>query len=481
MDKTKLWKLLASFDGAALDLCTRFVRCDYFNASGQLVVLFDACVKTIKKSKTPSKQLLWAAVFGLKPFNDVRFRKLTSDLTRVLERFLALERFESDEILQASLLLDNIRFRNITELNDSAYAAVQKLMADSPFRSSRHYYNKYWTEDIRYELSGFETQHMAKSNVEDIINNLDRFYLSEKLRLYCTVLSRSNIISHDYQLLFIDEIISHVESNNYSGIAAVHLYWLVLRTLRSPDNEQFFHELVAYISLHDDEFPNKELYHIYGQALNCCVRFINMGKTEYLHIYVQLFETLLDRDLVFDPNHKDLSPWRFTNTVAVYNRLERFADSEKFIQTYKHRLPKAFAENAVTYNLAIAYFYQKRFDEVLGLLQTVEYDDVTYNLGSKAILLATYYETNEFEVLLNQLDTFLSYLVRHKDLNKDRRVNYKNYVRFLRKLVNTQTHEQAKLIKLRAEVMNEPMASKKWLLDKIDDKIKKHPQARAGL
>ena len=45
------------------------------------------------------------------------------------------------------------------------------------------------------------------------------------------------------------------------------------------------------------------------------------------------------------------------------------------------------------------YRYQNNFDKVLSLLRDVEYEDIGYNLISKAILIITYYELDELDAL----------------------------------------------------------------------------------
>jgi len=105
----------------------------------------------------------------------------------------------------------------------------------------------------------------------------------------------------------------------------------------------------------------------------------------------------LEKELIF--NEGELSPWVFKNIVLSGLRLGEYDWTEKFIKDYKERLPDESKNNAVTFNLAQLYFFKKDHDKVIRLLHQVEYEDPAYNLNSKIMLIATYYETDELEPL----------------------------------------------------------------------------------
>ena len=120
--------------------------------------------------------------------------------------------------------------------------------------------------------------------------------------------------------------------------------------------------------------------------------------------------------------------------------------------------------------MAQLYFYQKKYDQVMQLLQEVEYEDPSYNLNSKAMLIATYYELDEVEPLMSLLSSFAVYLRRGKRIPQQRKSHYQNLVRFVRMLVRTPVGDKEALAKLRKKVTEvDGMVNKSWLLDKIDE------------
>ena len=100
---------------------------------------------------------------------------------------------------------------------------------------------------------------MAKllANVESIINNLDYFYLAEKLHWYSSVLSRKQLVSHEYQLLFIDEIIEHIKKHKYENIPAITIYFNALLT-QTESNDENYHKLTEILEKNLSILPRTE-------------------------------------------------------------------------------------------------------------------------------------------------------------------------------------------------------------------------------
>lgn len=164
----------------------------------------------------------------------------------------------------------------------------------------------------------------------------------------------------------------------------------------------------------------------------------------------------------------ELSPWYFRNIVVLGLRSGQINWVEDFINIHKNYLPEGMRENAVSFNLAQVYFYQKKYNKVIELLRIVEYEDFTYNLNSKAMLLSAYYELGEIEPLYSLFESYRTYLNRQKDLPVSRRQLYTNLIKFTKKLTSINNNDKKALQKLKQELeLNKNVASYNWLMEKI--------------
>jgi hypothetical protein len=120
--------------------------------------------------------------------------------------------------------------------------------------------------------------------------------------------------------------------------------------------------------------------------------------------------------------------------------------------------------------LANVYFYQKKFEKVIEQLREVEYNNSNYALGSKLLLMRTYYELGEYNALDSLLESFRIYLLRNKQLTKETNLQYAMIIRMIKRLSNinpnnkTQVNDLAE--KIKASTNN---VAKQWLLEKVQE------------
>jgi len=341
------------------------------------------------------------------------------------------------------------------------------LSAQYHFRPASYYYYEYSFERNYYNLTSLEIDRSKQVNIDQIAENLDKFYIAEKLRCYFMMIDRQKMSSHDYHVLFMDEIIIHIESGNLREIVPINLYYQIHLMQKESAVSDHFEELKQLMATHINLLPQQEAYEVLASALNYCINKVNSGNKDYLREYMELSLMGIKKEILLI--NGTLDPWAFRNIVFSGLRLGDFNWVKDFIFGYQHYIDSQHRENAVSFNLANLYFYQKNFGEVLKLLQSVEYDDPSYNRNSKTILLATYYELEEIESLTSLLSSFELYLRRNKSIPENRKTPYLNLIKFLRSLVRTSNTDLNNLQKLRKKVdQTERIVSKEWLLEKID-------------
>ncbi len=470
MNSSKLYSILEYFNKYEQNRLRKYLLSPYFNKNQTLVHLFEILIKNIN-SQTPkelSKEGVWKKLNKSEKYDDVRFRKHFSDLLKLVEGFLAQQVYEENPLHQATYLMEAIEINKMEKLYNSSMKSARRLSNQQFQKPANYYYHQYQIERIYYELAQHELKRAKKTNVEEIANNLDRFYIAEKLRLYCLVLNQKLVASHEYELLFMDEIISHVNKNNYNfdSIPAISIYYQVFLTITETANQNHYFKLKSLLENHSLEIPKHEVLPIYHSAINYCIQNANKGQQQFLQELFDLYFDLIKKEIIFTDG--ELSPWDFKNIVSCALRLGNYDWTEEFIKTYSSYLPEDFRENAVSFNLAQLYYYQKEFNKVIRLLQTVEYEDFTYNLNSKTMLLLIYYETDEIEALYSLLESFRAYLNRHKNLPDHRRIHYLNLIKFTKKLTKIMPGESKALLKLKEEIKTtKEIANLKWLKEKI--------------
>lgn len=173
-----------------------------------------------------------------------------------------------------------------------------------------------------------------------------------------------------------------------------------------------------------------------------------------------------------------LLQWDYKNIVSASLKAGEVEWCQQFIENSKDKIAPEFRENAYTYNLASFHFEQKDYGRALTLLQEVEFSDVFYALGSRVILMKSYYEMVDYDALVSLCAAFKIYLKRTKSLSKYQFSIYFNLVLFtkktadLRKKLSLMRKEsrKAKINFLREKIIEKGnIAQIKWLKTKLKE------------
>ncbi len=470
MHNSKLYSILQNFNKHEQNRCRKYLQSAFFNVSQTLVDLYDLLIKDINKPGSEAnlgKENIWKKLSLNPPYEDIRFRKFCSDLLKLVEDYLALGVYQENTLLQTTLLIEAVGEKKLEKLYNSVMKDARRVSEQTKLKDADFYLAQYQIEKNYYNLTKYETKRTSKSNVEDIAKNIDLFYFSEKLRIVCEVLSRQNLASYDYKISLIDEIVNYVHSPDFEAVPPVLVYYQIYLLYTEPENEEHYHKLMTLLDEYSVFFPEEIVKdELYMSAQNYCIKKINQGNQKFLKELFFLYQTLLKKEIIIA--NGEISPWYFRNIVVVALRLGEYLWTEDFIIKYQDFLEEDFRLNTVTYNLAQLYFYQKKYEKVIEQLQNVEYDDITYSLNSKTMLMATFYELDDIDPLFSLMESFRTYLNRQKSLPPSKVRDYLNLIRFTKRLVRLIPKDREAIHKLKEDVLKEKGAvNANWLLEKI--------------
>lgn len=466
----KIYSILSTFTKIEMNRVEKYVHSPYFNKNEVITKLFDIYMKNIerKKPKELLKEEVWVALHGKEKYDDVRFRKYNSELLSLVEGYMAQQIFDENPLHQAIYLMDAVARKKLDKLHNSTVKSAEKLSEKQEHKDANFYFSQYQIEKNYYKLTDFESKRDVKSNIEKIINNLDRFYLAEKLKYYLEILTRQRVISHEYHVLFIEEILQHLEKQQYLDYPPIAIYYQVYLTHKESENETHYYKLRELIEVNIHNFAPEEAYSIYRIALNYCISKLNKGSIPFTEEYINIYEKILENKEILEK--VEFTSSSFRNTIVIASRLKKYEWAENFINTIQDKLPSEERENTVTANLATIYFYQKKYTNVIELLREVEYPDVLANLAAKSMLMATYFELGETDLLHSFMESFKVYLSRHKSITHERKKAYLDLIKFTRKLTEIIPRDKKAIQKLKEELEEtKNIASRNWLLEKVEE------------
>lgn len=479
MIKTKTTELLYNLSVVERNRLHKFIESPYFNVNPALIKLSFILNQLVESSSDiglVGKEYVWQQVYPTDEYNDLKFRRLLSSFNDLIKRFLSIEEFESNPLEVQNTLLRSITKKNIQSLGKTSLKNSDRLLERSNYRNGEYYLFKSFFERNRYSIERIEVKRVTKKNTPlNTLNNVDKaldiFYLSERLRTICSRLIWKSLLQSEkeQQKTEIESVLIKVaEQQEYVAEPCVQIYLNIYHLLSDQSKSQNYY---AYKRLMDeslDLFPPDQQKEIIEFAINFCTAKANAGDREFLNELLINYKRGLEYKII--EQNGVLSQWKFKNIVSSALRLKEYSWTSNFIESYKDKLPIGYRENTVILARAQLLFYQKKYEDVLPLLQQVELKEFSYNTSVKSILIASYYELEHYDGVESTALSLRLYINRYKGLSTNAKKAFKNFVKITLQLIRSDSRDTKNLIKIRDEILtSQGLASKTWLLEKVHE------------
>ncbi len=461
MEGEKLSKILAQFNKQEALRLKKFLRSPFFNQRDDVIMLFDLLIKNpgIRGGE------LYSSLFPNTPYDDQKLRLVKSYLFRLIEKYLAVREFSDDDIARQYYLTIAYRKRGLGDYFKKAFKKARNLLDNQPERNSRFFeynYRLHWEEHL---LTSKDSPSDIK-NLVDLSETLDLSYITQKLKNMCLIAAHQSIYHSEIEPGLSDEVLEYVQKSNLLEIPAVAIYLFGYQMFDDKKAEGAFQQFKSLVLEHGTAFPGEEIRDLYLMAINYCVRQLNDGNEAYAREAFELYQEGLKKEFLLD--NGQLSRFTYHNIVAIGLKIGEYNWVDFFIHTFKNGLQRKYRDSSFSFSSAQLEFSRKKYGAVLELLQRANYRDLLLNLRAKTLLLKTYYELQENDLLSAHLDAMTNY-IRRKRIMGYHKTNYQNIIRYTRKVLNVNPYDKKAKSQLAVLIEKEEVLTERnWLLERLE-------------
>ncbi|MGB1205897.1 MAG: hypothetical protein ACPG5B_09635 [Chitinophagales bacterium] len=468
MKSRKYIQLLFFLDKKERKQFRLYLESPFFNKRKSILQLFDFIEKysPTYENKKLTKEKAFLFIFPEKKYREQTFKNLMSELTRMLEDFLVQQEFAKRKKEHDYFLLDALYKKSADKFFSQKIESLQA--ANTDFQNAAFYEHQYTLDKFAYGFQVARKSRLAHTNLQNLIKNLDCFYLADKLKYYCVILNRQSIVSDKIDVFLPKEILQYVEKGNFEDIPAVILYYRLLLLLISEkeEEEKQYWNLKKTLEKFENALPLSELQQLYTAVFNYCNKKLKQGKTHFLQEIFDWYRVMLRKGSLI--TNGQITPYiHFRNIAMAGLRLGQLEWTAQFIEDYESYIAKEFRQNMVLYCRAALFFYKKDYATSLEYLAQFELKDFFYYIEHKLLLIKVYFELGEDEALENLLHSFRIYLHRTSNLATHLKQSYHNFTRLTEKLYKAQFTPNFNAQQLHDEIVEtSPLTDKEWLLEK---------------
>ncbi|MBP9883756.1 MAG: hypothetical protein KBF32_10155 [Chitinophagales bacterium] len=466
MHETKLIKTLRTLNRKELGELLRFSQSGLVTITDkgqELLELIHSCSPAFTSPRLKKEQL-FTKLFKGDPYNDTKLRLLQSDLLKLANQYISTKMLLASSYEAEMLQLEHfIKAEN----NDYTLRRIDEFTrkVDAiPYQNENYFY-------LRFRVEQMKSNYFAKRSkdyaLDNLFKNLEAFYFLNKLKLFCVRISNNLIYRNEPDHSFLEEIRQSLENQAFPDNQIILGYSYSILLLTGEDTELQFRRLFELLQQFEKQLGPHEVNTFNKILENHCIRQINTGNEEY---YEMLF-MLLERRLL---KAHEIASGEVKTFITLCIRMGKDMLAQKFLKDKKQSIvPAEIREDAYNYSMALLHFYRQQYDQVLTLLQQVEYLNIFYKIDSKKLLIETFYELKEWDSLDSAMNAFRVFIHRNAETSDVHKQNNQNFINFLYKLMNSKSNEQKRLQQLLLQLKkSRHLAERKWLIEKVEERIK---------
>lgn len=453
----KIVELLHVLDNNTIEIIKNELEND-FTVKADARLLYNTIYKN-KMHQLPSDTAhLLKSVSKKQKYTPNEFRKLCHTLLQKVESILALITFKDDALFQQYFLLKFYKQHQLFNFYEQAKNKIDK-QENTLFSTSILEHNMLINQSY-YETLIEDKTRASENNILPYSKALDEYYMVQKLKLICHALNEQHFTTLNITLDYTQEILN-INKEKYNIL--VQLYYDVAKLLQDINQEDAFIGLKSFVkkskNIHQDD-----LKIIIQYLINYCVIKINKGASSFIR---EIFEMYKHYDEVIE--EVQISPVRFKNIINVSIRLKEYSYAFLYIEKNGKKLPIEVQTSTIEFNKAKLHYEQKNYDTAIGILRTHQYDDIIFNLSAKVLLVQSFYEKKEFQLLDSFLESFRIFVLRNKEMNTASKKIHQDFIKIMNRLIRMEYASNKEIVAFKNKILSlDNLPDKAWILEKLD-------------
>lgn len=487
MVKSKAIEILGKLTKKELSVFGKYIDSQLFHANKKLPKLFAFLKKYYPdfNSEKFTKENLYKAVYGTAEFDDIKTRKLLSDLYKEAERFMVITGSLSQKEIYESVLLKQFDRRKLDNLFVSKYDEYNKYL-DKGKKNSDYFLEKFLTEwrNILFYMERGQ-QHKISANIYRRTEYLVFYFLCDLSlslndidahRISFNYEGSNNVAEEFMKLLDHSKLFEYINSHDFENKELIYIYYLGYLTSKNFDDEAFYYRHKDYALKNFDKFNQYMQRASLLPLINYCVRKASQNKgTKFDYELYDYYNIYIKYKLYNISGKNYVRNDVLLNIFNNYFTVGRTSEIKKFVEdNIEHILP-GHRKNMLSLASALSNFECGKFSESLRDISMIKSNTQLYRDIIKILSLKNHFELKNYDIAKELTNSYKDYLAVKKDLTETRRENRLKFLYYYNILWKFYDNKRTKesLAGVKREILSgSSFTESQWVLSKIDEFIK---------
>jgi len=487
MIQSKSIDIIKSFNKKEISGFIKYLDSPFLNSNKNLIKLFNGIKKYYPafNSSKLTKESVFRHVYPGKSYDDLKLRKLFSDLNKEAERFMVLSAAEKNKTVFNKLLLEELDIRKLDNLFISKMEQHSSYLDNTYHKTDNMHYDYFlekhlaeWKNIMFHLERGLQKKIVLRIykrteylifyflsdfflSFQDNLSNLSRFNTKVEVDLGNEFLKNFNIAG----------LFEFILKNDFEDKTVLNAYYRAFLAFRNFEDRKYYAEYKKFVVKHIDQFNEGTKRMVTLYLINYCVRKkrisndkqIRMELNDNYNLYIKYRLYRLSGENYF---RTDL----FLNIMSNYFDIGKIKESEDFLLRNIEVIQPSHRNNMRTFCTALIEFEKGNYGASLGESSKVKSDTLMYRYHIKFLNTKNHYELRNFDIAKEALNSFRKSINKDDSLTDMRRshiIDYLNYYNTLWKFHENPPNQDTVESTIRTLKKNSPVPEGNWLLKKF--------------
>ena len=470
--------LLNNFSEKEIIGLSALVNCTHFNTDKYVVRLLEVLRRDVLgkgnfegKLRYRVYEKVFSEKVSAKGWTETQRKlmsaKLTS-LTRLAERFLAIEALEGNQVYRGDLLYQKLLEKRQYSLFERKMKQEKKILAAQPERDLTYHNRCDVLEKNRLDYLHQTERIYKEDNIPDLWYHLEIKHCLEKLSFYITVLSLEIIRDNKYDTPSVPATLKLLNLPEYAQHPMLQIYKATIDLMQTQD-KAVYQNLLDMLLQNVAHIPKSDLNGFCGTLTNFCIDQVRKEQFSYRDLF-ELYQRIEAHNLFIEGDF--VSAVNFKNIIVAACRVDEFDWAETITQKYKPLIKREIQESVYRFNMGVIAFYRKDYNTAIPHFVRVDNFNADYYANCKILMIKAHYETDKDydERTIQIFRAAEKFFKDNKHLSIVKKKRGRNFCRILTYAYKFR-HRNTKMTldSIKTKLDKQSVSDKTWLLEKIGE------------
>lgn len=431
----KIIDLLRTFETKDFNSLVLFIENEEFNTNLKLKELMGFFSKHYPEfsPKYVNEAALGGLLFDKGMFDSRAFQRLTYKLKLLVEQFILIQNVQKCKIGDKVYYENQVHLLNYYRKNGlfsryrSSLKKAKKELKQESAKSTIEFYADYQFEDQEHLLQAFaDDNHTTDINYSNAIRSLDIYYIYDKLKWICLLLTRGSVMDADLHDRFEEQTLELLKA--FNNIPVQIQTWQKAYHMLKKKDAHSYRDLKLSFYKNINALTKGDQRILFTFLINN-LKHLHENNLEYYQEMFQLYKEVLDKDILLIDRSILIQHFLNITTIALHLDLDEWV--EDFHLQYSKRIQSKNVDwNAIIHlSKSMILIHQDGWEEALDELNEIRTERLYFKVAEKRIRMICYYEQKSFDAFDSLTIAFRKFLsVNRKSLGETHIEASRNFI-----------------------------------------------------